>query len=144
MSGGELVRGAAEIAPRGSDLLHERHVRQPLVLRKQHMRLVHLRAKPLLQRCHHMRLGVAWGHRCRCGRGPQNGGDAVAATPGRCRGWPGGRREAGKGSGSRRSRRGGGVAGGGGEVEEADGRGAGAGKGQVAPGHGIAETLPMA
>jgi|UPI000220D59C hypothetical protein len=56
----------------------------------------------------------------------------------------GGRVAGGKGSGSRRSRRGGGVAGGGGEVEEADGRGAGAGKGQVAPGHGIAETLPMA
>lgn len=53
------MRGAAELVPRGSDLLHERNVRrgQPLVLRKQRMRLVDLRAKPLLQRCHHVRLG---------------------------------------------------------------------------------------
>lgn len=53
------MRGAAKLVPRGSNLLHERHVRrgQPLVLREQRMRLVDLRAKPLLQRCHHMRLG---------------------------------------------------------------------------------------
>lgn len=53
------MRGAAELVPRGSDLLHERHVRrgQPLVLREQRMRLVDLGAKPLLQRRHHMRLG---------------------------------------------------------------------------------------
>jgi hypothetical protein len=56
---GQGARGAAELVPRGGDLLHESDVRrgQPLVLSEQRVRLLDLGAESLLKRCHQVRLG---------------------------------------------------------------------------------------
>jgi hypothetical protein len=59
LCGGQGARGAAELVPRGGDLLHESDVRrcQPLILSEQLVRLLDLGAEPLLKRCHQVRLG---------------------------------------------------------------------------------------